>query len=337
MGRIEIAVRPRSPLALPRMLGGDRVTRRNGPWRERLLALDGGAMILRIRPDREARPPRPGRGTGRPEPAGRRFVLSAEPVEPGRLSGPGADRLDLPGEPELAAGLGRLRHAYGLDDDLTGFRDRFRDDPVLGPPIRRRLAQRPPRRPLAWEALLWAITEQLIEYRRAAAIQRRMVRRWGIRLDRGEGDALAAVPSPQAVAALAPAELQACDLGARRAVAMVRAAREVAAGRIDPEDPADDARLTAIPEIGPWTVACLALRGRGEPDALLAGDLAQVKLVGHRAGLGRLAAIEEVEAFYAPYAPYRGIAGELLAAESAAVINGPGNRARIARGLPRAA
>ena len=33
-------------------------------------------------------------------------------------------------------------------------------------------------------------------------------------------------------------------------------------------------------------------------------------LVGHLAGNGRRATVEEVEAFYAPYAPFRGLAGE---------------------------
>ncbi len=47
----------------------------------------------------------------------------------------------------------------------------------------------------------------------------------------------------------------------------------------------------------------------GDPDSLPAGDLAYIKLVGHLAGLGRRATVEEVEEFYAPYEPYRGIAG----------------------------
>jgi 3-methyladenine DNA glycosylase/8-oxoguanine DNA glycosylase len=67
--------------------------------------------------------------------------------------------------------------------------------------------------------------------------------------------------------------------------------------------------LLKVREIGPWTVQCVGFRGRGDPDALPAGDLAFVKLVGHLAGLGRRATVEEVEEFYAPYEPYRGLAG----------------------------
>jgi 3-methyladenine DNA glycosylase/8-oxoguanine DNA glycosylase len=114
------------------------------------------------------------------------------------------------------------------------------------------------------------------------------------------------------------------DLAPARAIALIRAAREVAKCRVDPGDPAGDRRLLAIREIGPWTVQCLGLYGRGELDALPAGDLGFIKVVGRLAGLGRRATIEEVEEFFAPYAPYRGLAGSfVLAAYHKAVAAGP--------------
>lgn len=69
-----------------------------------------------------------------------------------------------------------------------------------------------------------------------------------------------------------------------------------------------------MPQIGPWTVQCLGLFGRGEPDSLPAGDLGYVKLVGRLSGEGRRATIPEVEEFYAPYEPYRGLVGALTLA-----------------------
>jgi 3-methyladenine DNA glycosylase/8-oxoguanine DNA glycosylase len=97
-------------------------------------------------------------------------------------------------------------------------------------------------------------------------------------------------------------------LALRRAVALRAAAREIAAGRCDPADPAADRRLLRVPEIGPWTVQCLGFFGRGDPDSLPAGDLMYLKLVGRLARLGRRATVAEVEEFYAPYRPYRGLA-----------------------------
>ena len=82
----------------------------------------------------------------------------------------------------LELAIERMRFAIGVDDDLTS-----------SPHVSRRPAdrrrdyhrpwQRPKRRPWPWEALAWAVTEQLIEARRAAEIQRRIVRRWGARLE----------------------------------------------------------------------------------------------------------------------------------------------------------
>jgi 3-methyladenine DNA glycosylase/8-oxoguanine DNA glycosylase len=212
----------------------------------------------------------------------------------------------------LELAIERMRFALGVDDDLTAFYARFRADPLVGPAIRDRPWLRTARRPWPWEALAWAITEQLIESERAAAIQRRIVFRWGSEADVGTGRPLRDVPSPEAIAALAPAELQALDLSAARSLALIRAAREVACGRIDLQTAEGDRRLLAIPEIGPWTVQSLGLRGRGDPDSLPAGDLAYVKTVGRLAGLGRRATVPEVEEFFAPYEPFRGLAGAFV-------------------------
>jgi 3-methyladenine DNA glycosylase/8-oxoguanine DNA glycosylase len=214
----------------------------------------------------------------------------------------------------LESAIERMRFALGVDDDYRDLYDAFRSDRLVGTAIRRKRWHRPRRRPFAWEALAWSITKQLIESSRAAAIQRRMVFRWGVRHEGVDGATLRDVPTPELLADRAPAELAACDLAPARCLALIRAAREVSSSRVDPGDPADDARLFAIREIGPWTIQCLGLYGRGEPDSLPAGDLAYVKLVGRLAGLRRRATVEEVEEFFAPYAPYRGLAGEFVLA-----------------------
>jgi 3-methyladenine DNA glycosylase/8-oxoguanine DNA glycosylase len=150
-----------------------------------------------------------------------------------------------------------------------------------------------------------------------------MVFRWGPRVEL-DGATLRDVPTPELIAGRAPAELASMDLASARSLAMVRVAREVARGRVDPADPAGDARMLAIPEIGPWTVQCVGLYGRGEPDSLPAGDLGYIKLVGHLAGFGRRATIEEVEQFFARYEPFRGLAGSfVLAAYHRTVASGP--------------
>lgn len=296
---------PPSPLRLPRSSGGDRVLRA-GRAVGRLLHVGGAPVVIRAW--------EVGDGS---------IGVRAEAIDPGPIDYPcdtGEER-PLAGEDELELALERARFMFWLDDDLTGFYRRFSRDPLIGPAIRRKPWSRPRRRPWPWEALAWAITSQLIEARRAAQIQRRMIRAWGPHSSIGR---LTDVPCPATFAGRAPAELVSMELTEARALAMIRCARETAAGRADLSDPASDARLLSIREIGPWTIQCLGLGGRGDPDSLPAGDLAYVKLIGHLADLGRRATAEEVEDFFAPYAPYRALAGHFaLIGHHKVVAQGP--------------
>lgn len=293
MHDLTVAVRPPWPYRLPGA-GRDGILRsdRAGTLR-RLLHVDGRPVVVSAW-----------------QPAPERVMIGASRSErPGDLEVGGAGLADL----EVA--VERMRFALGVDDDLSELYAAFKRDPLLGPAVRARPWHRPRRRPWAWEALAWAVTEQLIESPRAAAIQRRIARRWGRRCPGAGASAdLHDIPSPATIAGLAPAELAALDLAPSRALALIRCAREVAAGRVDPAAPAGDRRLLRIPGIGPWTLQCLGLHGRGDPDALPAGDLAYIKLVGRLARLGRRATIAEVEELLVPYAPYRGLVGSFLLA-----------------------
>ena len=256
---LELEVRPPSPFRLPRHGGEDGVMSVRDGVASRLLLVEDSPVLVRAW---EA-----GRG---------RVVLRAEPVDPGAVARPAAgDRAAAPppARPQLALGVERMRFALGVDDDLTEFYRRFRRDPLLGPPIRRRPWLRPRRRPWPWEALAWAVVKQLIETGRAAGIQRRIVGRWGVRLGAERAAAASDVPSAPLIAGRAPAELEAMGLSPKRSIALAAVARQIAAGRVDPGEPGGDRRLLAVPEIGPWTVQCLGLFGRGDPDSLPAGDL----------------------------------------------------------------
>ena len=289
MSTYGLEVQPVSPFRLPGYSSEDRTMRVRDGVLSRLLRVDQSPVLVRAW--------EPGRG---------RIALRAESVDPAAV----APRLNVrpAGAAQLRLAVERMRFALGVDDDLSDLYRRFRRDPLLGPLLRRRPWLRPRRRPWAWEALAWAIVKQLIESERAAVIQRRIVGRWGARLGR-EREALRDVPGAGTIADRAPAELASMDLSPARSLALRAVAREIAAGRCDPADPDGDRRLLAVPEIGPWTVQCLGLFGRGDPDSLPAGDLIYLKLVGRLANLGRRATVEEVEEFYAPYEPFRGLAG----------------------------
>ncbi len=203
-------------------------------------------------------------------------------------------------EPAAREGIARMRHATGIDDDLREFHERFRDDPVIGRAVRAAPWLRVRRNPTPWETLAWSITEQLITTERAVAIQRAIVAAHGPRLG-----PLRDSPGAAKVAGLAPAELDACGLHPKRSLAMLRAAR---LGSFDQR------RLLAIRDIGTWTVEMLALHGFGRLDTVPAGDLGYLKLVG-RLTTGNPRAIadeDEVRGFFAPYAPWAGMAAQYL-------------------------
>ncbi len=215
-----------------------------------------------------------------------------------------------------AYGIARMRFALGLDEDLSAFHRRFADDPLIGRSVRRRPWLRASRRPEPFEALAWAVCEQLIEYERAAAIERRLLARLGRRWIGWDGAAspLRDLPAAAELAGTAPALLESFDLAGKRALTLVRAAREVALGRVDLY--ADDhehgwRRLRAIPGIGRWTVEMLALHGQGRHDQVPAGDVGLLKLVGRLLSGGdphARAQEEEVRAFFAPYEEWAGLA-----------------------------
>ena len=231
-----------------------------------------------------------------------------------------------------------MRFALGVDDDLTEFARTFRGDPLIGEIIHHRPWLRPRRRPWPWEALAWAVTEQLIEAR-GGRDQRRVVRRWGAKLmppassasrpgAAGSGAAslgpgpLRDVPSAEEVIAGWPRRSSPPSISPSRAIALIRCAREVAAGRVDPGCPSGTPACGGSPASGPGPSRCSASPAVASPLAARRGP--HVKLVGALARLGRRATVEEDAEYFEPYAPFRGLAGSFaLARWHGAVGQGP--------------
>jgi 3-methyladenine DNA glycosylase/8-oxoguanine DNA glycosylase len=233
-----------------------------------------------------------------------------------RVAQPARDRVLFGAQAALAEaaewGIERMRAALGVDQDLRPFYERFRFDPMIGRSVRDRPELRVRGKPEPFEALAWAICEQLIEFREATGIERRIVAGLGRRCPR---TGLRDSPGAAALADAAPARLCSLGLSESRAIALVRVARDVHRGRMDlyaaaPED--GWRRLLAMRGIGPWTVQMLALTGQGRLDQLPAGDLGYLKWVGRLLSGGdpwARATVEQVTELFAPYAPWSGLAG----------------------------
>ncbi len=267
---------------MPRRVGLDRVNRLRSGVLARLLHADEQPVIVRVA-----------------QPAPDRVLFGAQ----------AADRT------AAEWGIERMRRAIGVDQDLRPFHERFGRDRLIGAAMRADPGLRVFGRADPFEALVWAICEQLIEYERAAEIQRRLS--WALgRSCSGTGSLppLRDAPTAAVLAREAPARLESFGLSAGRAITLIRCAREVAGGRVDLHDGEHERawrRLLAIRGIGSWTVQTMALTGQGRLDQLPAGDLAYLKLVGRlQTGDPRARATEdEVAAFFERYDPWAGLAG----------------------------
>lgn len=297
LAHCRVAVDPVAPYRLPRA-APDGVMRRRGGLLERVVQEDGQFVVLRAA--------QPGRGGT-------------------VLMGAWAEEVQV-----AERALARWRRTLRVDVDHRPFLEAAWHDPLLAPLVRARPWMHPSVRYRPHEALLWAITEQLIEYVEAARIQRRLTRLAGAECPRtGLRDA----PTPQAILELAPARIESFGLSARRTLIMREVCRLLVRGLdLDEPDPLPvQRRLRAVPGIGAWTLACMALRGQGDADATPSGDLGLLKVVGRMMADGRvqapadidptardrrerlpLATEQQVHDLMARYAPWRGYAAEHL-------------------------
>ena len=198
---VRVEVRPPWPFRLPRRNGMDGLTRTRNGVLHRLLHV-GDAPVSCAWPSRRPIACSSGRAARTPmRPRGRSNACA---------------------------------RALGVDLDLRPFYERFRFDPLIGASVRANPSLRVTGRPEPFEALAWAICEQLIEYERAAAIQRRLIARLGRRC---AVTGLRDSPAAAVLAGQAPALLASFDLAPKRALTLIRVAREVAAGRVDLDRP----------------------------------------------------------------------------------------------------
>ncbi len=249
----------------------------------------------------------------------------------GRWSGalPGGRRAEAWQRPDGAVvlrapddeGVTLARFMLALDDDTGPFHRQFADDPLLGPTARAFVGWRPLRLATVTHAAVRAFCGQLIEARRAIAIERSITRALGTE-----------VLERDALVALSAAQLRAHGLAQERATALLRLARTVDLERLrrHPTDAVLE-RLTRERTIGPWTVGVIAMEGLGRYDHGIVGDLGLVKLA---AGLwGRWPEPGETSALLEPYGEWRGLAAALLlrGAARGLVPGASADAARLAR------
>jgi AraC family transcriptional regulator of adaptative response / DNA-3-methyladenine glycosylase II len=164
----------------------------------------------------------------------------------------------------------RARRMFDLDADPVGIADQLQD--LAPPPELLRV-------PGAWdpfESAVRIVLGQQVSVKGAATLAGRLVKQYGEPV--GDGPLSHLFPLP---AALAEAPLEQIGLPRSRAESLRRLAQAVTEQPAMLENETLSARLLAIPGIGPWTVAMVALR-LGDPDVFPAGDLVLRQRTGDR-------------------------------------------------------
>jgi 3-methyladenine DNA glycosylase/8-oxoguanine DNA glycosylase len=173
--------------------------------------------------------------------------------------GPGAEHL-LATTPALV----------GLDDDRAGFMPSRH--PLVAELDRHHPGIRLGRTRAVFESLMPAILEQKVTGTEAWRGFRGLIRRWG---EPAPGPFGLQLPPPAAVVATIPYhELHPIGIERRRADLLRRVAARAERFEEIVTMPREDAyrRLRAMPGIGPWTAAEVALRALGDADAVSVGD-----------------------------------------------------------------
>jgi 3-methyladenine DNA glycosylase/8-oxoguanine DNA glycosylase len=227
-------------------------------------------------------------------PATLELIARGDRIE-GEAWGPGAERV-----------LDSMAALVGATEDRAGFRPEHR---LLADLDRRLPGLRIGRTGAVLEALVPAILEQKVTGTEARRGYHGLIDRWGEAAPGPFG--LRLLPAAIVLAAIPYHEMHPIGIERRRAELI----RTVAARAQRFEDivdlPLGDAyaRLTALPGVGPWTAAEVAIRALGDPDAVSIGDyhlpsLVSYALAGERRGTD-LRMLELLE-------PYRGQRGRVI-------------------------
>ncbi|MFE3462038.1 Ada metal-binding domain-containing protein [Nocardiopsis aegyptia] len=187
-------------------------------------------------------------------------------------------RLRLTEPRDLSSAVRRCRQLLDLDADPRAVREVLGADPLLGPMVRARPGTRSPGHVDPAELAVRAVLGQQVSVRAARTLAGRLVQRFGRPLppclEASGGGLTHLFPSAEALAEADPADL---SIPVARGRALIGLAEAVAVGKVDLGPGCDreetERTLLGLRGIGPWTAGYIRMRGLGDPDVFLHGDL----------------------------------------------------------------
>jgi AraC family transcriptional regulator of adaptative response / DNA-3-methyladenine glycosylase II len=233
---------------------------------------------------------------------GRIGVASVRIPSPGSSIEVEIDASLAPVTGQLLAGVRRL---FDLDADPAVIDAVLAADPRLRPLVAGMPGLRVPGAFDGFEIAVRAIIGQQISVAAARTIAGRIAARLGEPLPAAVGRLHVAFPRPEA---LASAAFDGLGMPASRGATLVSLARAICDGSVDlaPDGDRDEVRaaLLAIPGIGPWTAAYVAMRALADPDALPASDLVLRQVLGNGAGPVSARSVEQLASRWSPWRAY---------------------------------
>jgi DNA-3-methyladenine glycosylase II len=171
-----------------------------------------------------------------------------------------------------------VRDVFSLEHDLAGWRARLSRDPLMRRLEAEHHGLRLPRWPSLFEALVTSILLQQIATTVAITFRRRVVERYGERLDVG-GETYFAFPRAERLARASVEELRELGLSNAKAACIIEVARASASGELSSDALAREdnegviARLSSLRGIGRWTAEWALMLHFGRADVFPAADL----------------------------------------------------------------
>ncbi len=175
---------------------------------------------------------------------------------------------------DLAPAVERVRRWLDLDADPEAIDDDLHNDPVLAPLVDATPGMRSPGSIDPYETAIRTIVGQQVSVAGARTVTGRIVAAHGMPLQIEDAWLDRVFPSAVQLAGADPALL---PLPARRGETVRRVAAAAASGEIDLGIAADRSvlvrQLAQLKGVGPWTIQHIEMRGYGDPDVFLDGDL----------------------------------------------------------------
>ena len=211
---------------------------------------------------------------------------------------------------DLQAAVQRCRHLLDLDADPVAIAELLSADELLAPLVRRMPGRRVPGCSSGDEIAIRAVLGQQVSVKGARTLAGRIVAACGEPLRVTDGELTHLFPTPAALAEIDPSVL-AMPQSRKRTV--IELAASLASGTVSLDRGASRdeavAALAAIPGIGPWTIAYVAMRALGDPDAFLPSDLGVRHAIEQLGLAGDPASIERRSK---PWRPWRAYATQHL-------------------------